>query len=280
MDWIRKQARLYRNLAMTSRYQAVVHLEDQEDETFWNHQLQSVKPGYYRFLSYSKNNKGNDTKGCEQCLKFRPYLTDRFFICIDSDLRLLRGEQGLEADNYIAQTYTYSWENHLCESAHLQLRLTSCLPEVEFDFRKFLSALSHIVYRPLHYLIVYGADSATNQLWNVSKFNACIPLQMKRPDLANRGENYLARVGQLFEKALEGLDNLPEPRIASLTEENAYLHIQGHQLYKLVLHIGTLLCHGTGVAFKTDILDQGLHTDGYVEIDSLQEDLKNIVGTN
>ena len=47
------------------------------------------------------------------------YLTDSFFICIDSDLRLLRGEEGLSAVNHIAQTYAYSWENHLCESSHL-----------------------------------------------------------------------------------------------------------------------------------------------------------------
>ena len=37
MDWIRKQARLYQNLAQTMRYQAVVHLEDKEDESFWNY---------------------------------------------------------------------------------------------------------------------------------------------------------------------------------------------------------------------------------------------------
>ena len=50
MDWISKQAKLYRNLALTHRYQAIVHLEDQEDERFWDYQLQHVKPGRYRYL--------------------------------------------------------------------------------------------------------------------------------------------------------------------------------------------------------------------------------------
>ena len=49
MDWIRKQARLYQNLARTMRYQAVVHLEDKEDEYFWDYQLQSVKPDRLRY---------------------------------------------------------------------------------------------------------------------------------------------------------------------------------------------------------------------------------------
>ena len=61
-----------------------------------------------------------------------------------------------------------------------------------------------------------------------------------------------------------------------LDETNAYLHIQGHQLYKLVLNIGTLLCRGTKVAYKTDILDKALHTEGYVEIDNVQSDLVKI----
>ncbi len=276
MDWIRKQARLYRNLAVTTRYQGVVHLEDKEDERFWDYQLQRVKPGRYRYLHFSKSDNGMDTRGCEQCLKFTPYLTDRFFICIDSDLRMLRGEQGLEADKYIAQTYTYSWENHLCEASHLHECMAQQL-EVDFNFSIFLASLSRIVYQPLLYLIHYGADSATNRLWNVSRFNACIPLQPKRTDLANNGAVYLSTVDQLFNKALSSLAGKPATPVASLTEANAYLHIQGHHLYKLVLHIGTLLCAGTGIAFKTDILDKCLHANGYAEIDSLQSDLKRIL---
>ena len=276
MDWIRKQARLYQNLARTMRYQAVVHLEDKEDEYFWDYQLQSVKPGRYRYLYYSKSDKGTDSRGCEQCLRFRPYLTDRFFICIDSDLRLLRGEQGLVAANHIAQTYTYSWENHLCEAAHLNERKDKAITDSGFDLQAFLHSFSKIVYNPLLYLIQYGADSSTNQLWNVSKFNACIPLQPSRSDLVDNGAGYLAKVKENFNKALATLPSEVKT-VELLTEENAYLHMQGHQLYKLVMHIGSMLCGGTGIDFKTDVLDKGLHTNGYEEIESLQSDLQYIL---
>ena len=258
------------------RYQAVVHLEDKEDEYFWDYQLQSVKPGRYRYLYYSKSDKGTDSRGCEQCLRFRPYLTDRFFICIDSDLRLLRGEQGLVAANHIAQTYTYSWENHLCEAAHLNERKDKAITDSYFDLQAFLHSFSKIVYRPLLYLIQYGADSSTNQLWNVSKFNACIPLQPSRSDLADNAAGYLAKVKENFNKALATLPSEVKT-VEPLTEKNAYLHMQGHQLYKLVMHIGSMLCGGTGIAFKTDVLDKGLHTNGYEEIESLQSDLQYIL---
>ncbi len=277
MDWISKQAKLYRNLALTNRYQAIVHLEDKDDEVFWDYQLQHVKPGRYRYLYYSKNNNGTDTRGCEQCLRFRPYLTGRFFICIDSDLRLLRGEEGLSASNHIAQTYTYSWENHLCESIHVCERMKQKMAQVNFDMNEFLAAFSKIVYRPLLYLVHYSANSELNKLWNISKFNACVPLQPKRSDLDHNGKAYLSVIKSRFDQELKKLPDEPTNELVSITEKNAYLHIQGHLLYKMMLHIGTLLCRGTGIAFKSDILDSCLHTDGYDEIEALQKDLKLIL---
>lgn len=277
MDWISKQAKLYRNLSLTNRYTAIVHLEDKEDEKFWDYQLQHVKPGHYRYLYYSKNNNGTDTRGCEQCLRFRPYLTDRFFICIDSDLRLLKGEGGLTASNHIAQTYAYSWENHLCESLHISELMKQKIGQVNFDIKEFMAAFSEIVYMPLLYLVRYSANGNLNKFWNISKFNACIPLQPKRSDLDDNGKVYLSVIKSRFEQELKNLTEQPIDKIESVTEENAYLHIQGHLLYKMMLHIGTLLCRGTGVAFKSDILDKCLHTTGYEEIESLQRDLKHIL---
>ena len=83
-----------------------------------------------------------------------------------------------------------------------------------------------------------------------------------------------------FEQELKKLPEQPVSEIESVTEENAYLHIQGHLLYKMILHIGTMLCRGTGIAFKTDVLDKCLHTAGYDEIDSLHKDLEQILIKN
>ena len=104
-----------------------------------------------------------------------------------------------------------------------------------------------------------------------------MPLQPKRKELTDNGRVYIERVAQLFENALGELEQPKQMTIEHLNEANAYLHIQGHQLYKLVLHIGTMLCRGTGVAFKSDILDKVLHTGGYQEIDNVQSDLEQII---
>ena len=277
MNRIEEQARYYRNLPLRDRsIKAVVHLEDSEDKVFWNHQLQSVSLAKYLFLTYSKNDKGNDTHGCEQCLRYRPYLTKRFFVCIDSDLRQLKGEEGLTAANYIAQTYAYSWENHFCEAEHLQKRFVEQVPNSDFDFRVFLQKFSAAVHEPLLYLVHYSKSPELNQQFNITKFNACLPLQPKREDLMDNGSNYIERVANSFDERLKGLQIPDVMTNDHLDASNAYLHIQGHQLYNLILHIGTMLCHGSGVAFKTDILDKASHVDGYSEIDNVQTDLKQI----
>ena len=278
MDRIYQQAQYFSNLPLRDRsIKAVVHLEDSDDVPFWSNQLRSIQPAKYRFLTYSKNGNGTDSRGCEQCLRYKPYLNKRFFICIDSDLRQLKGEQGLTANNNVAQTYAYSWENHFCEAEHLQERFTELVSDSDFDFKVFLHNLSVVVYRPLIYLVHYSRCSELNQQWNITKFNSCLPLQPKRDELEDNGKGYIVRVAELFDEKISGLQLPEEMTNEYIDEANAYLHIQGHQLYKLVLQIGSMLCKGKGVAFKTEILDKAVHTEGYNEIENVQLDLMQIL---
>lgn len=196
---------------------------------------------------------------------------------LDSDLRLLKREEGLTAENRIAQTYTCSWENHLCEAEYLQHRYHTEVPNSGFDFSIFLKNLSIVLYLPLLYLVHYSQEPSLNQQWNISKFNACLPLQPKRKELEDNGKAYIEKEKKLFADALKGLQPPANMANENLKKEEAYLHIQGHQIYKLILHIGTLLCKRTGVAFKTDILDKAFPINGYSEIENLQTDLKQIL---
>lgn len=277
MNRIEDQANYYKNYHLRYRdIVAVIHVEDEDDKRFWMTELQNVKTGNYHFVTQSKSESGVESKGCEQCLKFRPYIDRRFFICIDSDLRLLRGEEGLTPGDYIAQTYAYLWENHSCEADHLESRFREKVPNSQFSFVSFLTELSNIVYKPLLYLVYYKMPELNTQ-WNVSKFNSCIPLQPNREKLENNGLPYLQKVRDLFDEKLESL-NLPEDyTVDGLTPENAYLHIQGHRLYDLVLNIGTLLCRGKRVKFKSEVLDKDFPNSGYAEIENVHCDLTTIL---
>ncbi|MDE6581431.1 MAG: DUF4435 domain-containing protein [Duncaniella sp.] len=277
MNRIEDQANYYKNLPLRYRnIKGVVHIEDKDDKEFWNNQLQNISPGYYHFVAHSRSENGNDTSGCEQCMRYLPYINRKFFICIDSDLRLLRHEENLTSENYVAQTYAYSWESHYCEASHLQERYFAATGENDFDFVLFTRRLSEIVYRPLLILIRSNTPGLSKD-WNITKFNSCIPLQPSRAEMAGNGEGYLMKVAHLFETALLEVDTADMTDVEGITPKNAYLHIQGHRLYDLIMHIGTLICRGKNVPFKSRILDTACHYSGYTEINNVQSDLNTIL---
>ncbi len=284
-DVYQEQAQYFANVPlMQSGVVASVHLEDVEDKTFWNTMLQSRKSGRYYFITQSRSPKGYDTKGCEQCLKYRPYLSKRFFICIDSDMRYLLQEDGLDAANYICQTYTYSWENHYCKASALKKRFETRCPEkaVTFDFSVFLSTLSKTVYKPLLLLLFYLKNDKPD--FNLRMFSACLPNQCKREELAENGKPLIERIAKNFEQYLnsdfaKSVDFEAESsycQTLNVNEQNAYLHVRGHNLFDLVAYIGDLLCRGTSVSFKKDVLMNDLPPQTYWQIKKVVEDINNI----
>ena len=78
-----------------------------------------------------------------------------FFICIDSDLRYLSEEQGIDSDHFILQTYGYSWENHYCYAEKLEKSWKEKCPKKlpAFSFSHFINEFLSIIYADfLHFL--------------------------------------------------------------------------------------------------------------------------------
>jgi hypothetical protein len=285
-DDYKEQAQYFANVPlMQSGVVASVHLEDSDDKDFWNAMLQSRKPGRYYFITQSRSPKGFDTKGCEQCLKYRPYLSKRFFICIDSDMRYLLQEAGLDAANYICQTYTYSWENHYCEASALKERFEAQCPEkaATFDFSAFLSALSKTVYKPLLLLLYCLKNDKPD--FNLRLFSACLPKQCKRAELADNGKLLIEKIAKNFDPYLntdfaKSIDFKAESnycKTLNVNEQNAYLHVRGHNIFDLVAYIGDLLCRGTSVSFKKDVLMKDLPPQTYWQIKKVATDVAAII---
>lgn len=280
---IEAQAEFFANIPILDRkYISSVHLEDEEDELFWDTLLQEYRKGHYYYIYHSKNDSGNETSGCTQCLKYKDLLSKNFFICIDSDLRFLRGESDINPSNYIHQTYTYSWENHYCFAARLQETLGKKCPKAatKFDFNIFLSNYSSALYEP--FLLFLSMDRKNIKGFTSKKFNQCLPQQCKSTDLANNGINLINNVNAAFTqfdplKASSGFDLTDEISYYNqlgLTESNVYLHIRGHHLYHLVKHIGQQLCSGDKINFEDDILLDAVSFTEYWEIEKISSDLQ------
>ena len=280
-----EQARYFANVPFIQRgVVASVHLEDYEDKPFWNSMLQMHHPGEYNFISHSKSQNEIETSGCAQCLKYRPYLSKRFFICIDSDMRYLLQEPNLDASNFICQTYTYSWENHYCEASALQQRFEKQCPDkaATFDFSIFLTELSKALYKPLS-LLLYCLKNDKKD-FNLRMFSACLPNQCKRVELADNGKSLVERINKNFElylnsqfaKSIDYDAECSYCQALDVNEENAYLHVRGHNIFDLVAYIGDLLCRGTSVSFKNDVLTNELPPQDYWQIKRVASDISEL----
>ena len=264
---------------------ACVHLEDKDDMVFWDAMLQNQRRGKYHYVTHSKSQSGKETSGSSQCLRFRPYLSNHFFIGIDSDMHYLLQEPELDAAHFVCQTYTYSWENHYCEARALQERFVSSCPDraCHFDFETFLAAYSSVVYKPL-LLLVYCLKNHKPD-FSRKQFNACLPHQCKGEELADNGKPLIERITKIFEQYLDtpfakSVDFEAERRYCqalNVNEQNAYLHVRGHNLFDLVAYIGDLFCRGTSVSFKKDVLMNDLPPKTYWQIQNITKDLSIII---
>lgn len=253
-------ARRFASDAKMFRCRAAVHVENKDDIVFWSAVLKHFCPGdRFHFLAGSRNEFGHETSGVTQCLKYFHTLGPDFFICIDSDYRYLLHEKGINAEHFILQTYTYSFENHHCYAEGLDDvcgRITR-VPNRVFDFKRFLTDFSRIVYGLfIWHLYFLRTDPGCFTKYD---FNQYINMTSRKFPIS---------VGDNGRRALEELEmkvkrreiyfsrKYPEVDLGFLQEryarmgllpETAYLFLRGHNVYDMV----TCLCREVcGVLLK------------------------------
>lgn len=282
-------AQHYANETLINRTVATVHLENMNDEFFWAPILKNIKPGEYNFVGYSKNEHGIDTSGCAQCLKFKGFLSKKFFVCMDSDYRLLGMGDAVSVNDFFAQTHTYSWENHLCYAEALQNRLVKALegrtPFVKLDFKAFVDKLSKAVFPiVIQFLSMRRIE---REDFTTGMFNDLFELRLEDADYSNNGDGIICKLNAKFAALQSSLSpayevNLTQETVyygaKGLTEENAYLRMRGHTLYNFVKRVGSHVCKGTRLSFEKVVLmatDDG--QSHYSEMDSLIQDVRQIL---
>ena len=144
-------------------------------------------------------------------------------------------------------------------------------------------ALSQVLYKPLLLLIYCFRNE--KQDFNLRMFSACLPNQCKRQELADNGKLLVERIAKNFEPHLNSpfalsIDLEVEKaccQTLGVNEQNAYLHVRGHNLFDLIAYIGGLLCRGTSTSFRNDVLLYTLPSQNYWEIKKVASDIAEIV---
>ena len=259
---------------------SIVHVEDKDDIWFWQQLLAKYRAGRYKFKPATTNEKGNRNTGCTQCLKYRGFLSQKFFVCIDSDLRYLLDE-AISAEDGILQTYTYSWENHCAFASQLQQTFDKYTHKgKEFDFSVFLSGYSEVVYEAF-LLMLYQLKNGLTE-FDRDKFRTIISLQYRRGDEKNNGKQVLDRLSLDLQTATKNIKdtcgfNMADESVyyetKGLRKENVYLYVRGHCLYNSLVSIGKKLCEGTGMDFEQNILKNALAFEQYDAISRIKADI-------
>jgi hypothetical protein len=279
---------------------AAVHLENKNDEVFWGKVLRHAHPGAkFRFIAGSRNQNGNMTSGCTQCLQYRPFLCREFLIAIDSDYRYLNEEPDINALHYILQTYTYSFENHFChaENANRALQIACGAEESlrdKFDFERFLSEYSRLVY-PLLVWQLY-LEQINPDVFPKHVFHRMLSLPLGARSLENHGAAILQVLRDRAAKMIRHFKRLYpdadytwfEARCNALgvRHDNAYLFVRGHQLYDCVCLLGRkFVSHYRKDHSETSplpsfeaALTSHLSLGAYEEIRKVEEDIHTVFG--
>ncbi len=243
--YYKQLASYYKNKARLSRCVAAVHVEANDDKIFWKKILDQYFPvRKFDFITYTRTRENNHATGCTTCLKYKDLgcLSKNFFICIDSDYRYIMQEKTINAEHFVLQTYTYSFENHFCLPHNVNNAFNKMgISSIEFDFDLFLKHYSQILYE----LFIYHLYSLSKRDGVLGKklFSSFLNIQMVY--LYKNGEKMLE---ELKDKVDAKLIELREHYNAAdlskvkrkcenlgITENNAYLYFRGHNVFEQVI---------------------------------------------
>ncbi len=295
------------------RCRAAVHVENKDDIAFWSAVLKHFRPGdKFHFIAGSRNEYGNETYGVTQCLKYFPYLSPYFFICIDSDYRYLLRERHIDVKHFVIQTYTYSFENHHCFADGLDdvcCRVTR-LKNTVFDFNRFLTEFSNILYELfIWHLYFQNADPIR---FSQFEFDHYLNLTTSRsyPLVYDNGGRALDELRVRVERKLKffgrkyphaNLEVVRQKYLQlGLTSDNVYLFVRGHNLYNLILLICKEVCKAVLRREKRnrmatremlnelyryrysleEQLKQNIKYGAYLPIRKIEEDIRQLLGEN
>ena len=276
---------------------AAIHLENKNDEIFWGKVLKHTYPGgKFRFISSSRSHTGDITCGCTQCLQYLDFLDEKFWIAIDSDYRYLDEQPFMRPENYVLQTYTYSFENHFCFADNLNLALQKAVypKSVDFDFGSFLREYSRIIYPVMVWLLYL--NYIDRQAFPQSVFHRMLSVNVPMQFWKNNGEvilNVLRDRSKRFQNSMkrrypDADYTWHEARCNELGvhRDNCYLYVRGHNLYDLIVYMGkALVSHARssmeGIESKKSFehyLTSNVCFDKYPEIVRLTDDVRKVLG--
>lgn len=231
-----------------------VFVENEDDIIFWKGIFRSYQISvkiYPAIKSVKRLERGKSVvlKKAEQAGKF-------LLLCVDSDYDYLfqNDTKGIHSNPYIFQTYTYSFENHLCNPAEMEMMCIRAVlvDEIDFDFVHFFEHYSAIIFDLCTLHLYY--KKVEESVFSLKEFHQIIalPQTFKVQDLTKKilpqiEKKCLQKVVELVKlypiDRLKMNDFLIEWAKLGLEKKKTYQFIQGHFCFDLCKKLLSVICN-------------------------------------
>lgn len=265
-------------------YDICFRVEDAVDIAFWQKLLApEIREKKVKFFPFVQSGNKCIT-GKAYIMKHMTQANPSYILCVDSDLDRILGKKDFDAEHYILQTYTYSWENHHCWSQALQSAWMQWQMNAEFDFTVFLSGLSAVVYDA--FVLMLTKKRLSHRGFTLDTLCNCIDKVQgnQKEALLHNGEGVLAAIATNINLKMEKAEpettedvSLTIQRMEKLgiSKDNCYLYMQGHSVFNLVCRIGKALLDES---FEYQVLMPSFRIDNeYQELESIKRDIAKIL---
>lgn len=230
-----------------------VEVEDSIDKAFWSDLLCEICPEKeFHFDPYSTITKEKGIikrigKGKAQILKASSEFNEWHIGCVDSDYDWILSDYTNEGEiicknKHLLQTYSYSIENLLCLSCTLaDFCQTTTEESTNFNFIDYLDRLSKIVYPLLiwsAYLYSKGNHSFTPTAWRDILVNTEMNSEESLMLIEKKAKEKTEEFKKMSSDVLLEKKKFEEKLIRnkSISEDNAYLFVRGHELFDHILN--------------------------------------------
>lgn len=247
------EAAIARNLSagtILAGYDICFRVEDTIDIAFWQKLLTpKIKDKKVKYFPFVRNGNKRIT-GKSYIMKHQSQANSSYILCVDSDLDGILGKKNFDAEHYILQTYTYSWENHYCWHESLQSTWLPWQKNQQFDFKAFLPALSAVIYDA--FVVMLTKKRLSHKGFTLDALcNAIDKVQgNQKESLLNNGAGILANIADNISSKLANVEPENNDELQATIQRlerlgvnqcNCYLYMQGHSVFNLVNRIGKAL---------------------------------------
>lgn len=231
-----------------------VFVENEDDIIFWkgifrSHRLQVKIYPAIKSVKRLERGKSVVLKKAAQTGKF-------LVLCVDSDYDYLfqNDTKGIHSNPYIFQTYTYSFENHVCNPAEMEMMCIKAVlvDEIDFDFVYFFEQYSAIIFDlcvlHLYYKKVEESVFSLKELHQIIALPQTFKVQNLPktilPQIEKKCLQKAAELAKLYPiDHLKMNDFLIEWAKLGLEKKKIYQFLQGHFVFDTTLKVLNQICY-------------------------------------